>query len=165
MTSVFRLALLVGVVPLFACGDKGITAPNCDRCDEMRVLTDRPEYRPGSTIVFTISNRTADDLRYDWCSVTLSSRTSPDVDFPVTYQPARRCGFGAGPEKVLERMVVVAPGESVRDSVTVSGAANQSQYQVHVWLLDANGVPETGNPVASNIFDVFPSAAHAISDR
>ena len=165
MTDAFRLASIAAVLSLVACGDKGITAPSCDRCDEMRVVTDRPEYRPGSNIVFTISNRTTADLRYDWCSVTLASRTSTDVDFDVTYRPSRRCGFGAGPAEVVQHMVVLAPGESVRDSVTVTGAANQSQYRLHVWLVDANGLPELGNPVASNIFDVYPSASQTIMAR
>lgn len=154
----FRLSSIVALMSVAACGDKGVTAPTCDRCGEMRVVTDRPEYRPGSTIAFTLTNRTTDVLRYDWCSVGLSSRTSTTVDFEVRYTPSRRCGFGAGTAEVLEKMVLLAPGESVRDSVSVSGAANQSQYRLHVWLLDPNGVPETGNPIVSNIFEVFPSA-------
>jgi hypothetical protein len=146
------------LVSLAACSE-GITAPTCDRCDEMRVLTDRPEYRPGSTIAFTISNRTTDVLRYDWCAVGLSSRGNGD-DFPrSTYSPARRCGIGAGLEEVLDRMVLIQPGESLRDSVTVSSGASQSVYRITVWLLDETGVPEAGNPVVSNTFDVFPAAS------
>ena len=113
MISAFRLASLCSAALLMACGDKSITAPNCDRCDEMRVVTDRPEYRPGSTIAFTITNRTPANLRYDWCSVALASRTSTDVDFDVRYQPSRRCGFGAGPAEVLASKQVLPFGVAV----------------------------------------------------
>src|SRR5688572_32045157 len=82
------------LVALTVCSE-GITAPKCERCDEMRVLTDRPEYRPGSTIAFTISNRTTAVLPYDWCSVGLASRGNGDDFPPATYSPARRCGIGA----------------------------------------------------------------------
>lgn len=141
---------------LTACS-KEIVAPRCDRCDEMRVLTDRPEYAPGSVIAFTVANRTTSVLRYDWCSVSLASRGIGD-GFEVNYSPARRCGFGATIQDVLDRMVVLQPGGSVRDSVTLTGGANQSQYRLHVWLIDDAGQPEPGNPVTSNIFDVFPGA-------
>ena len=102
-------------------------------------------------------------MRYDWCSVELVNRRSGDVDFTARYLPARRCGVGAGATEVVQHMVVLAPGENVRDSVSVSGAANQAQYRLHVWIVDENGIPEGGNPVASNVFDVFPSAQAAIS--
>ena len=47
-------------------------------------------------------------------------------------------------------------------AVISSGAA---QYRIQLWLLDENGLPEAGNPIASNIFDVFPGADRAISAR
>jgi hypothetical protein len=164
MTPVLRLAAAASVLSLFAC-DKGITAPNCDRCDEMRVLTDRPEYRPGSTIAFTIANRTSNVLRYDWCSVGLNSRGNNDDFPPATYSPSRRCGIGAGLDDVLEKMVVLQPGESVRDSVSVSGGANQSLYRIAIWLIDENGSVLQGNPVVSNTIDIFPGASTSIAPR
>src|SRR5262245_11759475 len=116
-TNFLRVSVAVALVAVVGCGD-GITEPECDRCSEMRIITDRPEYRPGSVIVFTITNRTSDVLRYDWCSVTLSSTVSDEVG----YSPARRCGPGAGPADVLARMVVIDPGASLRDSVNIGGA-------------------------------------------
>jgi hypothetical protein len=151
------------LVALSACSNGGITAPKCERCDEMQVLTDRPEYRPGSTIAFTISNRTTDVLRYDWCSVGLASRGNGDDFPPANYSPARRCGIGAGVQEVVDHMVLIQPGESLRDSVTISGAANQSLYRITIWLLDENGIPQAGNPVVSNTFDVFPAASAALT--
>lgn len=157
MNLVVRLAAFVAVASLMSCGGDGITAAKCDRCHEMRVLTDHPEYRPGSKIAFTLTNRTADVLRYDWCSVELVSRPSADVNFRARYLPSRRCGIDAGTAQVIEHMILLAPGASVRDSVSISGAANQSQYRLNVWLVDETGVADA-SPVASNTFDVYPSA-------
>ena len=164
MTTAFRLTVFTGLVALSACSSDGITEPKCDRCDEMRVVTDRAEYRPGSVIAFTLTNRTTTALRYDWCSVAIASRGNSD-EFEANYSPARRCGFGAGLSDVLEHMVVIPPGETLRDSASVSSGAAQSQYRIQLWLLDENGLPENGNPVVSNIFDVFPGADRAISSR
>ena len=164
MINAFRLTLVVAVVTLPGCSSDAITEPECDRCDEMRVITDRPEYRPGSVIAFTLTNRTSTVLRYDWCSVAIASRGSSE-EFQTPYSPARRCGFGAGLSDVLEHMVLIPPGETVRDSATISSGAVQSQYRLHLWLLDENGLTETGNPVASNIFDVYPGADRGISSR
>ena len=163
MFTVFRLTTFAALVAFSGCSSDGITEPKCERCDEMRVVTDRPEYRPGSVVAFTLTNRTTADLRYDWCSVAVASRGSSD--FETNYSPARRCGFGAGLSEVLEHMVVLAPGETLRDSATISSGAAQSQYRIQLWLLDENGLPETGNPVASNIFDVYPGADRATSSR
>ena len=159
----FRLfAVLAAVLAISACSDD-ITAPTCDRCDELRVLTDRPEYRPGSVIAFTVTNRTTDVLRYDWCSVAIGSRGNGDEFPPAVYSPSRRCGIGAGVEEVLDRMVLIPQGESYRDSVTISGGANQSLYRITIWLIDENGVPQAGNPVVSNTFDVYPGASSALT--
>ena len=158
------MRLLAAAILLILTGcSEDITAPKCERCDEMRVITDRPEYRPGSVIAFTITNRTTDVLRYDWCSVVLASRGSGDDFPPMAYSPTRRCGFGATVQDVLDKMVVIQPGASLRDSVSVSGAANQSVYRVTIWLLDENGFPQQGNPIVSNTFDVYPSAESSIS--
>lgn len=152
--------LLLALVALPACTN-GITEPKCDRCAELRVLTDRAAYRPGGSIGFTITNRTKDVLRYDWCSVGLANKGS-DGTFNLRYSPARRCGFGAGTQEVRQHMIVIAAGTSVRDSIVAS--AVQSVYRLHVWLLDENGAPETGNPVASNAFDMYPGAALNATD-
>ncbi|HEX6315531.1 MAG TPA: hypothetical protein VFZ73_11755 [Gemmatimonadaceae bacterium] len=153
MTRRFLVILALGALP--ACSD-GITEPKCDRCAELRVLTDRAEYRLGSAIAFTLTNRTNAVLRYDWCSVGLASQAR-DGTFGLRYSPARRCGFGAGTQQVLQHMVVIPAGASVRDSVY--GSAVQSVYRLHVWLVQEDGTPETGNPVASNSFDMYPGAA------
>lgn len=160
-----RLLLSIALIAITACEAGGITDATCDRCDEMRIRTDRPEYRPGTVIAFTITNQTAAPLRYDWCSVQLASRNSPEAPFEERYLPSRRCGFGAGVDEVLEKMVALQPGESVRDSVPINGAANQAQYRIQVWLVGDNGLPEPGNPIASNVFDVFPSASSTINQR
>jgi hypothetical protein len=152
-----RVRHLVALVMFAACSD-GITAPDCDRCDDMHVLTDRAAYRPGSVIAFTILNRTNAELRYDWCSVGIASRGNGDDFPPAPYLPSRRCGIGAGPQEVLDHVVLIQPGESLRDSVSVSSGAAQSLYRVVVWLLDENGTPQQGNPVVSNTFEVFPAA-------
>ena len=149
----------LAIVSLLACSDS-VTEPKCDRCSELRVVTDRAEYRPGTMIAFTVTNRTSAVLRYDWCSVGLASRGGSG-GFELQYSASRRCGFGAGSEDVLEHMVPVAPGQSVRDSIL--GSAIQSVYRVHVWLVDEAGAPETGNPVASNSFDMFPGANTSVS--
>jgi hypothetical protein len=156
-----RLTIVVAMFLLAGCSD-GITEPKCERCDEMRVVTDRAEYRPGSVIKFTITNRTSNVLRYDWCSVGLANKGN-DGSFGLRYSPARRCGFGAGTQEVLQHMIVMPAGTSVRDSIVAS--AVQSVYRLHVWLLDENGAPETGNPVASNAFDMYPGAALNATDR
>ena len=151
-------AVFAAIVAFSGCSND-IAAPSCERCDELRVLTDRPEYRPGSVIAFNVSNRTTSVLRYDWCSVALASRGNGDDFPPAIYSPARRCGFGAGVDDVLEHMVLIPQGETYRDSVTISGAANQSWYRITIWLIDENGVPQPGNPVVSNTFDVYPGAS------
>ena len=156
-----RQAFFTVLVALSACSG-GITAPDCDRCNELRVVTDRSEYRPGSVIAFTITNRTSTVLRYDWCSVGLSSRGSDGV-FKANYSPSRRCGFGAGLTQVLEKMVLMSPGVTLRDSIV--GTAIQSHYRLALWLLDESGVPEDGNPVVSNTFEMFPGANSAIVVR
>jgi hypothetical protein len=164
MITAFRLTIVMALVAFPGCSSDGITEPKCDRCDEMRVVTDRPEYRPGSVIAFSLTNRTSAVLRYDWCSVAIASRGSSE-EFQTPYSPARRCGYGAGLPDVLEHMVLISPGETLRDSATISSGAVQSQYRIHLWLLDENGLPESGNPVASNIFDVYPGADRAIGSR
>jgi hypothetical protein len=164
MTRALGLLSAIALLALTGCGD-GITAPKCDLCDELRVLTDHPEYRQGSWIAFTIKNRTPDVLRYDWCSVEHVARTSSDTPFDVRYVPSRRCGFGAGIDEVREHMVVLASGEAQRDSVFLSGAAFQGQYRIHLWLVDENGVADPDNPVVSNTVDVFPTANHSLVER
>ena len=164
MTRALGLVSAVGLLALAGCGN-GITAPKCDRCDELRVLTDHAEYRQGTWIAFTITNRTPDVLRYDWCSVEHAARTSTESPFKVRYLPSRRCGFGAGIDEVREKMVVLAPAESARDSVSLSGAAFQGQYRIHVWLVDETGVADPNQPVVSNTVDVFPTANHSIVGR
>ena len=164
MITRVRLIIVTALVALAGCSSDSITEPECDRCDEMRVVTDRPEYRPGSVIAFTLTNRTTAVLRYDWCSVAFASKGSSE-EFQTPYSPARRCGFGAGLPDVLEHMVLIPPGETLRDSATISSGAVQSQYRIHLWLLDENGLPETGNPIASNVFDVFPGADRGIGSR
>ena len=156
---------MTGALLLLSACDNGITDPVCDRCNEMRVLTDRAEYRNGSLVEFTITNRTSAELRYDWCSVHLVSRTSTDVPFQVRYLPSRRCGFDATIDDVIANMRIVAAGASLRDTLRVGGAALQGQYRVHMWLVDEMGLPETGNPIASNTFDVYPGAAAAVNQR
>jgi hypothetical protein len=160
--NALRMTAVAVVVTVAGCGG-GITEPKCDRCAELRVVTDRPEYRPGTNIAFTITNRTSSVLRYDWCSVGLASRGSGDDFPPAVYSPSRRCGFGAGMQDVLDHMVLVEPGENLRDSVAISTAAHQSQYRITIWLLDESGVRQPGNPVVSNTFDVFPAASAALS--
>ena len=164
MTRALGLVSAIALLALTGCGD-GITAPKCDQCDELRVLTDYAEYRQGTWIAFTIKNRTPDALRYDWCSVQHVARTSSDAPFTVRYLPARRCGFGAGIDEVREKMVTLAPTESTRDSVFLSGAAFQGQYRIHLWLVDESGVADPDNPVVSNTVDVFPTANHALVGR
>jgi hypothetical protein len=34
-----------------------------------------------------------------------------------------------------------------------------------MWLVDEMGLPETGNPIASNTFDVYPGAPAAVNQR
>lgn len=163
MTKALGLVSAIGLLALTGCGN-GITEPKCDRCDELRVLTDHAEYRQGTWIAFTITNRTPDVLRYDWCSVEHVARTT-DAPFDVRYAPSRRCGFGAGIDEVREHMVTLATGEGKRDSVFLSGAAFQGQYRIHVWLVDENGVADPDNPVVSNTVDVFPGASHSMDGR
>lgn len=163
-SNFLRLAAVAVLSSLAGCGG-GITEPKCDRCDELRVVTDREEYRPGSTIAFTITNRTPSVLRYDWCSVGVASRGNGDDFPPAAYSPARRCGFGADVQDVLDHMVLIQPGEILRDSVTISSGANQSLYRITIWLLDETGVPQEGNPVVSNTFDVFPAASQSMTNR
>ena len=155
---------MAALVVAAGCGN-GITAPKCDRCDELRVLTDHAEYRQASWIAFTITNRTPDMLRYDWCSVSHVGRISSDTPFDVRYIPSRRCGVGAGIDEVRENMVVLAPAESARDSVFLSGAAFQGQYRIHVFLVDESGVADEDNPVVSNTVDVFPTANHSVVEQ
>ena len=139
-----------------ACGED-ITAPSCERCDDVRILSDRTEYRPGGVVRFTITNLTTDALRYDWCSMALASR-STEIAFESVYRPSRRCGPNAGMNEVLEHLQTIGPGETRSDSLAVT-VAYQGQQRVHLWLVDVNGVPETGNPVVSNIFLVYPGAS------
>lgn len=158
LAGAFALALLAG------CGD-GITAPKCDRCGDVRVLTERGEYKPGTIIGVTIANKTAQPLRYDWCSLAAVGRTDSADPFDTTYRPSRRCGFGAGVDEVRARMITLAPGATERDTVTLQGAALQGQYRINLWLVDENGNVELGNPVVSNTFDVFPGASARITSR
>ena len=164
MSTIVRLTVATALVAVAGCSTDGVTAPTCDRCDEMRVVTDRQEYRPGSVIAFTITNRTNEVLRYDWCSTSFSSRGNSH-EFEARYLPASRCGFGAGLAEVLEHMVLIAPGETLRDSANISSGAVQSQYRIHLWLLDETGLPETGNPIVSNVFDVYPGADRSQGSR
>ena len=82
MIRTLGLVSALALLALTGCGN-GITAPKCDQCDELRVLTDHAEYRQGTWIAFAIKNRTPDVLRYDWCSVEYVARTSSDAPFSV----------------------------------------------------------------------------------
>ena len=152
-----RSAFALGVSIALACGGDEITAPTCDRCNELRILSDRAEYRPGGLVRFTISNLTRHELTYDWCSITLSSRTT-NAPFEIVYAPSKRCGRDAGIQQVVANMVTITPGETRRDSLVVTTAAFQGQQRIHLWLVDAHGIPETGNPVTSNVFLILPGA-------
>ena len=154
----------MALVAVAGC-DKGITDASCELCSEMRIRTDKAEYRPGAKVVFSITNRTTDVLRYDWCSVTAAARTDSDVPFEVRYTPSRRCGFTADVNDVLEHMQVMQPGATILDSLNLNSGSVQAQYRLHVWMVDETGLPETGNPVASNTFDVFPGASQLIRSR
>ena len=145
-----------------SCGN-GITDASCERCDEVRVRTSRGEYRNNGVVEFAITNRTSTEMRYDWCSVQLAGRTNSDAPFNAVYSPARRCGFGAGVAEVVAHMRLIAPGATLVDSQKVSGAALQGQYRLHLWFLDETGLPEAGNPIVSNTFDVFPAAEASVS--
>jgi hypothetical protein len=60
-------------------------------------------------------------------------------------------------------MRLIAPGATLVDSQKVSGAALQGQYRLHIWFLDEMGLPEAGNPIVSNTFEVFPAADAGVS--
>lgn len=145
---------------LVACGE-GLAPDSCDRCDELRIRTERSEYRPGAVVRFSMTNLTAAPLRYDWCSMTLASR-STEIAFEKVYLPSRRCGAGANDETVRTHMRVLQPRETTLDSLVIR-VAYQGQQRVHVWLLDAEGRPEAVNPAGSNVFLVFPGAEARIT--
>ena len=145
------------IAVLLSCR-KSVADPTCDRCDEMRIRSERTAYRPTAAITFTITNLTSGTLRYDWCSVVAGGRTNTSKPFNIEYRPDRRCGAGAGAAEVLANMRVLAAGASVRDSVVLSPGAYQGEYRVQIWLLDVAGLIEVGNPVVSNTFEVFPGA-------
>ena len=150
------VALAVTLAFASACDDN-LTPPVCERCGELQIRTERSEYRPGAIVRFYMTNVTASPLRYDWCSMTLASR-STERDFEIVYRPTHQCGLDAGPEEVVANMQIIRPGETRSDSLTIR-VAFQGQQRVHVWLLDAEGRPEAVNPVASNVFLVFPGAS------
>jgi len=157
-----RATLVAALVFVPSC-ENGITDASCERCDEVRVRTNRGEYRNNAIVEFSVTNRTSTEMRYDWCSVQLAGRTNSDSPFSTVYSPARRCGFGAGQVEVLAHMRLIAPGATLVDSQRVSGAALQGQYRLHTWFLDEMGLPEAGNPIVSNTFDVFPAAEASVS--
>jgi len=148
----FALILVFSV----GCSDDRITDASCDRCDELQIRTERSEYRPGSIVRFSITNLTSTPLLYDWCSMGLAARTT-EAPFEVVYRPSHRCGPNAGLEEVLANIQSILPGETRRDSLLVK-VAFQGQQRVHLWLIDSTGHVEAENPVASNIFLVFPGA-------
>jgi hypothetical protein len=141
---------------LAACTE-GIVAPVCDLCDEFQLRTDRKEYGMKSIVRFTITNRTNEVMRYDWCSVTAVGRTSDILPFETFYRRHSRCGPGADLTDVIEHMRTLASGESTRDSVMVPSGAYQGEYQVQLWPIDAAGALTLGGPTVSNSFIVLPT--------
>jgi hypothetical protein len=156
--SVHRCLTVGLLLALVACEGSGIADPNCALCDELRIRTDRADYNPRSLVRFTLTNRTSDSLRYDWCSVVGMGRVSTDRPFDTEYRVQARCGAGAGLADVIANMRVLAPGASSRDSVSLN-ASYQGDYQVQVWLVDAGGGVVPHNPVVSNLFSVRPGVA------
>jgi len=140
-----------------SCKDE-VTEPVCELCGEVRVRTAYSDYRPSSTIVFTVTNITGAAVRYDWCSVFAAGRSRTEVPFATDYRADRRCGSGAGTAEVLSHMRELAPGAGEQDSVRLQPGAFQGEYRVQVWLVSADGTVLPGNPVISNSIDVYPGA-------
>jgi len=153
------LMSLPAAVLALSCGEDA-TGPGSSLCATqhgLEVCVDRPEYEPRQSI--TVTSRNVSDARIfkDSCSIKPVGVTNLEVDFEASYNPTLHCGRGATRADVVEHMVELEPGDSVRETVTLPFFSFQGWYRVNVWLLDAEGNLAIDTPATSGIFQVFPS--------
>lgn len=130
----------------------------CAQSDGIEICTDGEEYRPGSTLVFDLTNRRSESVWVDLCSIAKEVADRSDRYWvEVLYSPNRRCGFNPGPEVLAENRPEVRPGATLTHSIVVHSVV-QAVYRLDIWLLDEVGNFLAQNPFQSGKFAMFPSA-------
>ena len=155
-----RLLMSIPVaVLLLSCGEDatGPVGSLCATQHGLEVCVDRPEYEPRQSITVTSRNASDAPIFKDSCSTKPVGVTNLAAEFEAFYNPTLHCGRGATRADILEHRVVLEPGESVQETVTLPFFSFQGWYRVNVWLLDAEGNLALDTPATSGIFQVYPS--------
>lgn len=151
--------LLAAVTVAVSCSD-GSTGPRgslCDTSHGVEVCVDRGEYRSNESIEVTTRNLSERPILKDGCGTSTSPVPDSEDEFRPVYSPRRNCGVGVTRAVIVERMVRVEPGETVRETLRL-GYAPQDFFRVHVWLLTPAGDLAFDTPATSGVFVIFPAA-------
>ncbi len=142
-----------------ACGNLlGPEGFRCAQSDGIEICTEGEEYRPGSTLVFDLTNLRSESVWVDLCSIAKEVADRSDQYWvEIVYSPNRRCGFNPGPEVLAQNRPEVEPGGTLTHSIVVHSVV-QAVYRLDVWLLDEAGNFLSDDPFQSGKFAMFPSA-------
>ena len=155
-----RLILLTAGIALpFSCGGEptGPRGSLCDTSHGVEVCVDRAEYRSNETIEVTTLNLSDRPILKDSCGTSASPVPDSEDEFRPVYSPRRNCGVGVTREVIVDRMVQLEPGESIRETLQL-GYAPQDFFRVQVWLLTPEGDLAFATPATSGVFVIFPGA-------
>lgn len=154
-----RAIVLVAML-LAGPGCSSILSPggHCEGAYGLEACVPSLEFPPGADIVVTIENRSSSLVRLDACSIQLIGRPDPAIPFAPAYDPARRCARDATFDELLAVSMPVASGEQLQLDLRIPPGLFQGQYRYHFWFLGEAGELLLPEPLATAIFDVFPSA-------
>ena len=155
----FPASILAVSLALSCGGDAaGPVGSLCATRHGAEVCADRPEYRPGQSVTVTTRNASDRPIFRDVCATRLVGVTNRAMDFDETYDPRFRCGAEVSRMDIVARMVNIASGASLEESITIPPGVFQGWYRVNVWILDSEGDRVAERPANTGIFQVFPSA-------
>ena len=145
---------------LFLACAEDATGPAPSLCDTrhgLEVCVDKLEYGRSDSLIVTTTNASDSLIFRDSCAIKAEGVTNLSADFEEVYNPRLHCGSEVTRADIVERMVEIAPGASVAETLRFPVHAFQGWYRVNVWILDREGNLAFGTPAVSGIFRVHPS--------
>jgi len=144
---------------VLSCGEDAVgPAPShCDTRHGVEVCVDKLEYGRSEQLIVTTTNVSGSPIFRDSCAIKPTGVTNLSTDFDEVYNPRLHCGSDVTRAEIVERMLEIAPGASVDETLRFSMHAFQGWYRVNVWILDREGSLAFDTPAVSGIFRVYPS--------
>ena len=120
---------------LFGPGD-------CDEEQSLRVCVDGHQFRPGESVIVTLTNVGSSTFFVDFCSIQLVGRVgqaNTEIPDPI-YEPNLHCGPDATLADVVAAMRILAPDAETSETIRLQAQLLTGNYRVHIWLLDEVGL-------------------------